>query len=137
MPDHARPPQPNRTRHIAGFIISGGLAFLVDVAVAKTLHGLVGWPWPMSRLLAIACAMVVAWACHRRLTFAVQTAPTLAEFGRYAGVAWSAAAVNYAVFLTVLWLLPSLDATIGIGVASVVAMAYSYLGMRFGVFGKP
>ena len=127
-------PPRSRLAQLAGFLVSGSLAFLVDVIVTKALSGFAGLPWSVSRILAIAVAMVVAWACHRRLTFAVKTAPTMTEFIRYAGVGWSAAALNYAVFLIFIWLLPNYDKALAIGVASIVAMAYSYLGMRFGVF---
>ena len=127
-------PERSRFAQLAGFLVSGSLAFLVDVVVTKALSGFAGLPWSVSRILAIAVAMIVAWACHRRLTFAVRTAPTLDEFIRYAGVGWSAAALNYLVFLAFIWLLPNWDKAVAIGVASLVAMAYSYLGMRFGVF---
>lgn len=129
-------PERSRLTQLAGFLVSGSLAFLVDVVVTKALSGFAGLPWGISRIIAIAVAMVVAWSCHRRLTFAVKTAPTLDEFARYASVGWSAAALNYVVFLVFIWLLPSWDKALAIGVASIVAMAYSYLGMRFGVFTK-
>jgi putative flippase GtrA len=119
-----------------GFVISGGLAFITDVGIAKAAHVYLGLSWPVSRLLAIAGAMVVAWAAHRTLTFAVNLPPTLREFGRYVGVAWSTAVLNYLLFLGVLWLAPGLDGTIAIGISSLFAMAYSYAGMRFGVFNR-
>lgn len=124
----------SRLEQLVGFLVSGSLAFLVDVIVTKALTGLAGLPWSISRVIAIAVAMVMAWACHRRLTFAVKTAPTFDEFVRYAGVGWSAAALNYLVFLVFIWLLPNYDKALAIGVASIIAMFYSYLGMRFGVF---
>lgn len=133
----AEPASRPKLLQLAGFVFSGSLAFVVDVAVTRLLSEHAGVPWGVSRILAISTAMVVAWACHRRLTFAVEAAPTVAEFVKYAGVAWSAAALNYVVFLGFIWLLPAWDKTLAIAVASVVAMGYSYLGMRLGVFGRP
>lgn len=120
--------------HVLGFIVSGLIALAVDVTVTKLAAVWLGLPWFASRLLAIAVAMVAAWACHRRLTFRIATPPTVGEFVAYAGMAWSAAALNYVVFLGVLWFAPALDVAIAIAAASVVAMTYSYLAMRFGVF---
>lgn len=133
-PSAPSPAPHSRFAQLAGFLMSGSFAFLVDVIMTKALAGFAGLPWGVSRIIAIAVAMVVAWACHRRLTFAVRTAPTIAEFIRYAGVGWSAAALNYVIFLVFIWVLPNYDKALAIGVASIVAMAYSYLGMRFGVF---
>jgi putative flippase GtrA len=134
-PDELKPAQPqSRLAHLIGFGISGGLAFLVDVAVTKALIGYVGAPAAVSRVIAIAVAMVVAWACHRRLTFALRSTPTIAEFLRYASMGWSAAALNYSVFIAALWLLPGLDEAIAIAIASAIAMAYSYVAMRMAVF---
>jgi putative flippase GtrA len=124
----------SRARHVLGFLASGVLAFLTDIGIAKAAHVYLGWSWPISRLLAICGAMLVAWLAHRTLTFAVAERPTLAEFIRYAGLAWSTAALNYGIFLGVLWFAPNLDGTIAIAISSLAAMTYSYVGMRFGVF---
>lgn len=116
-----------------GFLVSGTLAFITDVAVTRGL-GFAGVPTVASRVGGIAVAMVVAWACHRRLTFAVSVPPSVAEFMRYVAVGWTAALVNYLVFVALLWGVTGLDTTIAIAVSSLVAMAYSFVGMRFGVF---
>ncbi len=131
--DPAQPRQ-SRVRHIGGFLVSGSLAFIADVGISKACNVVLGWPWPISRLLGIAGAMFVAWLAHRTLTFAVKTPPTRAEFTRYVGLASSTAVLNYVIFLVVLWFLPSLDGSVAIGISSLVAMVYSYAGMRFGVF---
>lgn len=128
--------QPRRSgwRHWLGFLVSGGIAFVTDVVLSKALHDIVGLAWPVSRFLAISIAMVAGWLAHRKLTFAVATAPTIAEFGRYASMAWTAAALNYVVFLALLWVFPALEPAIAIAIASAVAMAFSYLGMKLAVF---
>jgi putative flippase GtrA len=121
-------------RHWAGFLVSGGAAFATDVTISKLLHDWIGWSWPVSRFLAISLAMVVGWLAHRRLTFALSTRPTVAEFARYAGMAWVAAALNYVVFLALLWLLPWIEPALAIAISSGIAMAASYIGMRLAVF---
>jgi putative flippase GtrA len=117
-----------------GFLISGGIAFSVDALVLTLLTSLLlVHPIP-ARLVAISLAMVVGWLAHRRLTFAVQAAPSFAEFGRYAAIAWTAAAVNYGVFVVIMLQRPQTPSLLALVAASLVAMFVAYLGMRFGAF---
>jgi putative flippase GtrA len=129
----ARVPQ---IKHIAGFLVSGLAAFLMDVGVTKLVGAVTGWPWGVCRAVAIPPAMLVSWLCHRHLTFAVETPANLREFARFFAMSWSTVLVNYLLFLAVLWLRPGLDAGFAIFLSSLVAMAYSYVAMRFGVFVK-
>lgn len=121
-------------RHWLGFLVSGLIAFGTDVVLSKALHDVVGAPWAISRFIAISIAMVAGWLAHRKLTFGVEASPTIREFGRYASMAWTAAALNYVVFLSLLWLLPALEPALAIAISSAVAMGFSYLGMKFAVF---
>ncbi len=121
-------------RHGAGFVISGGLAFLSDAAVLSALVHLAGIDPFTARFFAIGAAMVVGWLCHRRLTFAVKSRPSAREFMKYAAVAWSAAALNYAIYAVILLALPSTPPLVSLFFASLLAMAASYVGMRYGVF---
>jgi putative flippase GtrA len=90
----------------------------------------------IARLCAIALAMVVAWLSHRRLTFRVKEPASLAEFLRYVGVAWSAAALNYAIFSGMLLAFPALEPLIALVTASLASMTLAYIGMRFAAFRK-
>jgi putative flippase GtrA len=121
-------------RHGAGFVASGVIALAVDTGVLAGLTRLFALSPLIARLIAISCAMVAGWLCHRRWTFAVKARPSLAEFGRYAAVAWSAAAVNYAIYAAILFVVPALAPELAVVLSSVVAMVASYAGMRFGVF---
>lgn len=121
-------------RHGLGFVASGGLAFLVDATVLSALHRGLGVDPFLARLLAIALAMIAGWLAHRRWTFAVAAPPTLAELGRYVALAWTVAALNYAVYALVLLARPATDPLLALIVSSLAAMTASYLGMRLGVF---
>lgn len=121
-------------RHGAGFLASGLIALAVDAGMTSLLTRGFGLSAFVARPIAIAIAMVVAWTCHRHLTFAVKTAPSLREFGRYATVAWGAAGVNYAIYAGILLALPSIAPEVALVASSVASMVVSYLGMRFGVF---
>jgi putative flippase GtrA len=124
-------------RHTAGFIASGVIALIVDLGITLVLVRALGVSPFLARPPAIGIAIVVAWLCHRRLTFAVKTPPTLAEFVKYAAVASSASVINYAIYAAVLVALPALAPEAALVAASVGSLGISYVGMRFGVFAKP
>ncbi len=134
-PDEAdrRHPALTDTGHWAGFLVSGGLAFLTDAGVLWVLTALGISPF-VARLGAILQAMVVAWIAHRTLTFRVEAPPSLGEFMRYAAVAWTTAALNYGIFALILLLLPAVTPLAAMLASSVAAMAFSYVGMRFAAF---
>jgi len=90
-------------RHWGGFLFSGGTAALVDAGITTALTHWAGRDPFTARLLAIVVAMVVAWLLQRRVTFNVRSAPSWREFGRFAAVAWSANALNYAIYAVILW----------------------------------
>jgi putative flippase GtrA len=121
-------------RHGLAFLVSGGVAFAVDAVVLEVLTRVLGLHPIAARLAAIALAMVAGWLMHRTFTFAVEVRPSLAEFLRYAGVAWSAAAINYGVFVLVVLAYPAVAPLAALVVSSAVAMTFSYLGMRFAAF---
>lgn len=124
-------------RHSAGFVASGLVSLAVDAGTTSALTRALGVSPFIARPIGIALAIIVAWACHRRLTFAVTTAPTLAEFGRYATVASGAASVNYVLFAGLLLAFPTLAPEAALAASSLASMVVSYLGMRLGVFGPP
>jgi putative flippase GtrA len=88
----------------------------------------------LARIPSIAVAMICAWALNRTLTFASGTAPSVAEFGRYAAVAAAAALVNYGVFTIVLLLRPETLPLYALCVSSAIAAVLSYSGYRWFVF---
>jgi putative flippase GtrA len=121
-------------RHGLGFLVSGGTAFAVDALVLQLLTALLGVHAIAARLVAISLAMVVGWLMHRTLTFAVPTPPSVAEFLRYAGIAWMAAALNYALFVAIVVARPDTAPLVALVVSSIAAMTFAYLGMRFAAF---
>jgi putative flippase GtrA len=121
-------------RHWLGFLSSGGLAFTVDGIVLKALTLLLGWHPIIARLFAISLAMLVGWLAHRTFTFALRVPPSLGEFLRYAAVGWTAAAVNYAVFVLVLLAWPKAEPLAALLLSSLAATLFAYLGMRYAAF---
>ena len=123
-------------RHIGGFATSGAIAFTVDATVLSILTRGIGVDPFAARLAAISIAMVAGWLSHRRLTFDVEARASIGEFASYAAVAWTSAALNFATYAAILVLRPETDPLAALVAASLVAMTFSYLGMRFGVFRK-
>jgi putative flippase GtrA len=123
-------------RHWGGFLLSGGTAFVVDAGLTTLLVHF-GVDRFLARILAIACAMVVAWLMHRRVTFAMESDRSWSEFARYVGVALSANILNFAVYSVLLLVFPALHVIVAIVIATAVATVFSYLGFRLGVFREP
>jgi putative flippase GtrA len=120
--------------HWLGFLASGTTAFIVDGIVLKILTVWCSVPVLPARVGSIAASMAVGWLMHRRFTFRIAARPTFTEFVRFIGVAWSTAIVNYALFVGLLYLRPALEPLVALFVAGLIAMVWSYLGLRFGAF---
>jgi putative flippase GtrA len=122
-------------RHGLGFLFSGSLAFLTDAAVL-TLLTLAGLHPIAARFFAICLAMAVGWQCHRRFTFRLVTPSRFREFLRYAAVGWTVTVINYGIFVLIILLRPATPPLYALVASSLVAMVFSYLGMRFAAFRK-
>ena len=92
-------------RHIRGFLIAGGFAFLVDAAVL--MGGVaMGLPVWFARAPSFFAAVLTTWIINRTFTFRTSEPASLKEFTRYIGAMSFGLAVNYGVFLTVLAMSP-------------------------------
>ena len=121
-------------RHGAGFIASGGLAFVTDASILTLLTRGAGLDPYSARIIAIGCAMVVGFFAHRRMTFAVKKPATWKQFSKFAGVAMTASLVNYAIYAGILLLRPEIEPIFALIAATGISMCVSYVGLRFGVF---
>ena len=124
-------------QHGLAFLLSGCLAFTIDASITKTLIALAGMHPIPARLIAISIAMFVGWLAHRRFTFRLTTPPSFAEFLRYAALQWSVAAINYGIFVVIVLVRPTIEPLVAVFISSLVAMVFSYLGMRFAAFRQP
>src|SRR5262245_36915810 len=130
----AAPGAQHPLRHGLAFVLSGGLAFLIDAAILKTLTWGFGIHPIPARLVAISIAMVAGWLSHRRFTFRLTTPPNFAEYLRYAAVQWTVAGINYGVFVVIVVLWPRIEPLYALVLSSLFAMLFAYLGMRFAAF---
>jgi putative flippase GtrA len=122
-------------RHWLGFVLSGGLSFIVDASVLGLLTAALGVHPLLARIVSVACAIVTGWLSHRTFTFRMTTPPTLAEFARFAGLQSTVLVfVNYGIYAAILVLRPEFPPLLAMVVSSAVAMVFSYFGMRYAAF---
>lgn len=122
------------SRRYGGFLLGGALAFLTDAAMLTALTRVAGLSPFAARPMSICVAMVVSWAINRTITFSQTVPPSVAEFGRFAAVAWSAQVVNYGVFAVLLLAIPGLEPVLALALACLVSMIFSFNGYKHGVF---
>jgi len=123
--------------HGLAFLVSGCTAFAVDATVLTLLVALLGLHPIAARLFAISLALIAGWLMHRTFTFRTPTRPSAAEFLRYAGVAWTSSAINYALFVLIVLMRPLTEPLVALLIASAAAMVFAYFGMRFLAFRRP
>ena len=122
-------------KRVVLFAVAGGAGFLVDAGVLALLL----WATPLglfvARILAIAAAMLFTFWLNRTFTFGRSERSLASEGARYGGVGISAALLNYAVYSAILLAFPAFPPVLAVAVASLVAMAWSFLGYSRFVFG--
>lgn len=121
-------------RHGLSFVASGAVAFAVDATVLELLSAGLGVHPILARPAAISLAMIAGWLMHRTYSFAVSTPPSVGEFVRYASVAWTAAAINYSLFVLIVLLAPRVAPLLAMIASSLPSMIFSYFGLRFAAF---
>ena len=131
---HIFPEGQHPERHGLSFIASGAVAFAVDATVLELLSAGLGVHPILARPAAISLAMIAGWLMHRTYSFAVASPPSVAEFVRYASVAWTAAAINYGLFVLIVVIAPRVAPLSAMIASSLTAMIFSYFGLRFAAF---
>lgn len=121
-----------RTRQMLGFAVAGAVGFLVDAGVLTLGASLLGLPPALARVPSFLAAVVTTWAINRRLTFRSSRPPSLAEFLHYLSAMLLGLAINFAVFLIVLWLSDSAAAlpVLALVPATLCGMAANFLTSR-------
>jgi putative flippase GtrA len=121
-------------RRVLGFLFSGGLAFLTDLAGLEALTRIAHIDPLLARLVSIPLATVVGWWAQRTVTFAVVERPSVAEFVRYSVSSLASIALNYAIFAGVIIIRPQTAPAVALIISSALVMIFSYLSMKYMVF---
>lgn len=116
-------------KQIGRFALVGGLGFLVDLGLTLLLirFGLDAF---VSRIIAIAFAMLTTWRLNRALTFGASTTSQSSEGLRYFSVAVAVAMVNYSIYAALLVIVPAIPPGLAIMAAVGVATILSFIGYR-------
>jgi putative flippase GtrA len=120
---------------LALFVLAGGAGFLIDAGVLALLLKVTALGPFAARVFAIAAAMLFTFWLNRTFTFGRSGRALVAEGARYGGVGVGAAVLNYAVYSALLLVFPALWPVLAVAIASLVAMAFSFLGYSRFVFG--
>ena len=118
------------------FMLTGGVGFVADAAALWLLIHTTPLGPLAARVLSIGFALCVTWQINRHLTFAPSSRGMAREGARYGGVGVATSIVNYLVYCAALFAMPALPPLVALAVASVVAMALSFLGYSRLVFDR-
>ena len=121
---------------ILRFVVVGGIGFVADAAMLALLLAATPLGPFVARLLSIGFGLTVTWLCNRTLTFRPSSRGMLREGARYGGVGITTSIVNYLVYGVLLLAMPSMVPLLALVVASLAAMALSYLGYSRLVFDR-
>ena len=121
---------------ILRFAIVGGVGFVVDAGVLALLLAATPLGPFVARLVSIGCGLTITWLCNRMLTFGPSSRSVLSEGARYGGVGITTSIVNYLVYSVLLLAMPWMPPLVALVIASLVAMALSYLGYSRLVFDR-
>ena len=121
---------------ILRFVVVGGIGFVADAAMLALLLAATPLGPFVARLISIGFGLTVTWLCNRTLTFRPSSRGMLREGARYGGVGITTSIVNYLVYGVLLLAMPSMAPLLALVVASLAAMALSYLGYSRLVFDR-
>lgn len=118
------------------FLVIGTIGFVVDAGVLGLL--LLSTPLGVyaARLVSIAAALLATWLLNRVITFGPSSRPVAVEGARYGGVGIATSAVNYVAYSGFLWAMPDTPVIVALVLASIVALAFSFLGYSRLVFDR-
>jgi putative flippase GtrA len=110
------------------FGLAGGVGFVADILVLYALRGVVGNYG--ARAVSFVCAVLVTWLINRSFTFAQQRSgvPLWREFLQYLSTMIVGGAVNYAVYVALVALLPVIadHPVIGVAAGALVGMFVNF-----------
>ena len=118
------------------FLAIGTVGFVADAGMLGSL--LVWTPLGVysARIVSIAFALLVTWMLNRLITFGPSSRPVAVEGARYGGVGIATSVINYLAYSAFLWAMPDTPVIVALVLASVVALAFSFLGYSRLVFDR-
>ncbi|SDR39488.1 Putative flippase GtrA (transmembrane translocase of bactoprenol-linked glucose) [Rhizobiales bacterium GAS191] len=118
------------------FCAVGGVGFLVDAGLLLLATRGLGFGPLVSRAGSFTAAVIVTWRLNRSLTFGRHEAASFGEFTRYLSTQTFGLLCNLAIYTALVLGMQGLfgEPVVALTLASAVALAVNYLGMRIYVF---
>ena len=123
-------------QRLVRFVFAGGIGFVTDAAALWLLLAVTPLGPFVARVLSIGFALCVTWQINRHLTFSPSRRGVAQEGARYGGVGIATSVVNYLVYSAILLALPAAPPLAALAIASLAAMALSFLGYSRLVFDR-
>ncbi|MCO6185535.1 GtrA family protein [Rhizobium sp. L1K21] len=123
-------------RRLFWFAFAGGAGFVVDAGILQLLLSFTPLGPFVARIVSIATAMSFTWFINRTFTFGRSKRHPAAEGARYGFIGGLSALVNYGLYSLCLLCVPSIWPVIAVGISSLGAMVFSYLGYSRFVFSR-
>jgi putative flippase GtrA len=123
-------------KRLGWFVVAGSVGFIADVGMLALLLAYTPLGPFAARVIAILFALSITWMFNRAITFGRSRHPVLLEGARYGGVGLLSAVLNYLVYAAVLLAFPWVHPFAAVVIASVAAMAFSWMGYSRFVFQK-
>jgi putative flippase GtrA len=113
---------------LSRFVLVGGIGFLVDAGVLALLLTATPLGPLAARIVSIGVALTATWMLNRTVTFRPSGRGLAREGLRYGGVGVATSLVNYLAYSAILLAVPGTPPLAALAVASLAAMALSFLG---------
>ncbi|WP_457940227.1 GtrA family protein [Mesorhizobium sp. 10J20-29] len=118
------------------FAVVGGIGFIADATMLALLLAATPLGPFLARLASVGSALCVTWLCNRTVTFGPSARGMVLEGARYGSVGVTTSIVNYLVYCGLLLAIPGIPVLVALALASLAAMALSYLGYSRLVFDR-
>jgi putative flippase GtrA len=121
---------------LARFAMVGAVGFVVDGGLLQALVWS-GWGPIAARLVSFPAAVLATWALNRSITFrGLDEGPWWSSLARYVAVSLLGTAVNFGVYTSLVLGSAAMAAQpiVPFAVASVIALAFNYLGSKHFAF---
>ncbi|KAA6182603.1 GtrA family protein [Thiohalocapsa marina] len=121
----------------SGFLIVGGIGFVIDAAVLTFLVRNHGWGLYEARGVSFGLAVSATWYLNRKITFASRVGRyRRQEYLRYVSTQSLGAFVNLGVYAGVIAIVPGIGAwpVIPLSIASGIAMIFNFASARHFAF---
>jgi putative flippase GtrA len=121
---------------LSRFALVGGIGFIADAGALALLLRMSPLGPLAARVISIGLALTATWILNRTFTFQPSRRGLALEGARYGGVGIATSLLNYLVYSALLLAVPATSPLAALAVASLVAMALSFLGYARLVFDR-